>query len=154
MREWQSPSHVRWYCRYHVLFVPKYRKRTIFGTLRRGIGKILRELCIEREIELVEGHAMADHVHLLLSVPPKFSVANTVGYVKGKSAIRIHRQFLGRERNFTGFHFWARGYCVSTVGLDEQKIRAYIREQEEEEKRQEQLPLGGLQPPSMGRAGA
>ena len=148
MREWQSLSHVRWYCRYHVVFVPKYRKRAIFGNLRKDIGKILRELCIEHDIELVEGHAMADHVHMLLSVPPKFSIANTVGYVKGKSAIRIHRQYLGRERNFTGFHFWARGYCVSTVGLDEEKIRAYIRDQEDEEKRQEQLPLGGLQSPS------
>lgn len=154
MREWQSLSHVRWYCRYHVVFVPKYRKRTIFGQLRKGVGMILRELCVEHEIELVEGHAMADHVHLLLSIPPKFSVANTVGYVKGKSAVRIHRQFLGRERNFTGYHFWARGYCVSTVGLDEAKIRAYIREQEAEEKRQEQLPLGGLEPPSPGKRGA
>ncbi len=154
MREWQSLSHVRWYCRYHVVFVPKYRKRTIFGALRKDIGGILRELCIEHEIELVEGHAMSDHVHLLLSIPPKFSVANTVGYVKGKSAIRIHRQFLGRQRNFTGFHFWARGYCVSTVGLDEAKIRAYIRDQEDEEKRQEQLPLGGLESPSSRRPGA
>lgn len=94
------------------------------------------------------GHALADHVHLCLSIPPKYSVANTIGFLKGKSAIRIHRDFLGREQNFTGFHFWARGYCVSTVGLDEQKIREYIRNQEEEEKRQEQLPLGGLQPPS------
>ena len=154
MREWQSLSHVRWYCRYHVVFVPKYRKRAIFGNLRKEIGKILRDLCVEHEIELIEGHAMPDHVHLLLSIPPKFSIANTVGYVKGKSAIRIHRQFLSRERRFTGFHFWARGYCVSTVVLDEQKIRAYIRDQEEEEKRQEQLPFGGLEPPSAGKRGA
>jgi putative transposase len=91
---------------------------------------------------------MGDHVHLCLSIPPKFSVANTVGFLKGKSAIRIHREFLGRQRNFTGFHFWSRGYCVSTVGLDEGKIREYIRNQEEEEKREEQLALGGLQPPS------
>jgi putative transposase len=154
MREWQSLSHVRWYCRYHVVFVPKYRKRVIFGNLRREIGRILRELCVQHEIELIEGHAMADHVHMLLSIPPKFSLANTVGFVKGKSAIRIHRQFLGRERNFTGFHFWARGYCVSTVGLDEAKVRQYIREQEEEEKRQETLPFGGLQSPSRSRPGA
>ena len=96
---------------------------------------------------------MPDHVHLLLSIPPKFSLANTVGYVKGKSAIRIHRQFLRVRRNFRGFHFWARGYCVSTVGLDEAKVRQYIREQEEE-KLQEQLPFGGLQPPSRGKSGA
>jgi putative transposase len=137
-----------------VVFVPKYRKRSIFGQLRKDIGRMLRDLCVQHEVELVEGHAMPDHVHLLLSIPPKYSVANTVGFVKGKSAIQIHRQYLGRERNFTGFHFWARGYCVSTVGLDEQKIRAYIREQEEEEKRQELLPFGGLQPPSHGRQGA
>jgi putative transposase len=148
MREWQSLSHVKWYCRYHLVLVPKYRKKVIFGTLRRGVGRILRELCAQEGIELVEVHAMSDHVHLCLGIPPKFSVANTVGFLKGKSAIRIHREFLGKERNFTGFHFWARGYCVSTVGLDEQTIRAYIRNQEEEEKRQENLPLGGLEPPS------
>jgi putative transposase len=148
MREWQSLSHVRWYCRYHVVFVPKYRKRAIFGTLRRQIGGILRKLCEEEGVELVEGRALPDHVHLCLSIPPKYSVANTVGFLKGKSAIRIHREFLGRQRNFTGFHFWARGYCVSTVGLDENTVRAYIRAQEDEEKRQENLPLGGLEPPS------
>jgi putative transposase len=151
MREWQSLSHVRWYCRYHVVFVPKYRKRAIFGQLRKGVGGILRQLCEQEGIELVEGHAMADHVHLCLSIPPKYSVANTVGFLKGKSAIRIHREFLGRARNFTGFHFWARGYCVSTIGLDEEVIRQYIRNQEEEEMRQEQLVLGGLQPPSSGK---
>ena len=152
--ERQGLSLVRWYCRYHVVFVPKYRKRTIFGHLRKEIGGILRDLCAQHEIELLEGHAMPDHVHGLLSIPPKFSIANTVGFVKGKSAIQIHRRFLGRERNFTGFHFWARGYCVSTVGLDEQKIRAYIRDQEEEEKRQELLPFGGLQSPSRDEPGA
>jgi putative transposase len=137
-----------------VVFVPKYRKRAIFGQLRKEIGRILRDLCVQHEIELVEGHAMPDHVPLLLSIPPKFSIANTVGFMKGKSAIQIHRRFLRRERNFTGFHFWARGYCVSTVGLDEQKIRLYIQNQEEEEKRQEQLVLGGLEPPSPRKPGA
>ena len=144
MREWQSQSHVKWYCRYHVVFVPKYPRRSIYGSLRRQIGGILRELCQQHRVELVEGHAMPDHIHLCLSIPPKYSVANTVGFLKGKSAIRIHRQFLGKKRNFTGLHFWARGYCVSTIGLDEETIRAYIREQEAEEKRQEQLRLEGL----------
>ena len=111
-----------------------YRKKAMFGSLRKGVGKILRELCNQSGVELVEGHAMSDHVHLCLSIPPKYSVANTVGFLKGKSAIRIHREYLGRTRNFTGFHFWARGYCVSTVGLDEAVIRDYIRNQEEEEK--------------------
>ena len=153
MREWQSLSHVRWYCRYHVVIVPKYRKRAIFGALRKGIGGILRQLCQQHGVELVEGNTRAEHVHMCLSIPPKYSVANTVGFLKGKSAIRIHREFMGRERNFTGYHFWARGYCVSTVGLDETKVREYIRNQEEEEKRLEQLSLGGLQPPSPRRKG-
>jgi putative transposase len=95
-------------------------------------------------VELVEGHAMPDHVHLCLSIAPKFSVANTVGFLKGKSAIRIHREYLKRKRQFTGFHFWARGYCVSTIGLEERVIREYIRNQEAEEKRQESLGFEGL----------
>jgi putative transposase len=144
MRDWQGQSHVKWYCKYHVVFVPKYRRRSIYGSLRRQIGRILRELCQQQGVEIVEGHAMPDHIHLCLSIPPKFSVANTVGFLKGKSAIRIHRQFLGQKRNFTGLHFWARGYCVSTIGLDEAKIRGYIRDQEAEEIRQEQLRLQGL----------
>ena len=144
MRDWQGQSHVKWYCKYHVVFVPKYRRRSIYGALRREIGGILRELCQQQGVEVVEGHAMADHIHLCLSIPPKYSVANTVGFLKGKSAIRNHRQLLGQKRNFTGLHFWARGYCVSTIGLDEAKIRAYIRDQEAEEKRQEQLRLQGL----------
>ena len=125
----------------------------MFGSLRKQIGAILRQLCEQEGVELVEGHALGDHVHLCLSIPPKFSVANTIGFLKGKSAIRIHREYLGRDRNFIGYHFWARGYCVSTVGLDEQAIREYIRKQEEEEKRQEQLPLGELQPPSLPKKG-
>ena len=96
MREWQSHSHVRWYCRYHVVWVPKYRKRVIFGQMRRGIGRIVRELCQRHGVELIEGHALSDYVHILLGIPPKFSVANTVGCLKGKSAIRIHREYLGR----------------------------------------------------------
>ena len=141
MREWQSQSHVQWYCRYHVVWVPKYRKRAIFGQVRRGIGKIVRELCQRKKIELVEGHALPDHVHVLLSIPPRYSIANTIGYLKGKSAIRIHREYLARPRNFSGYHFWARGYCVSTVGLDEQIIKKYIQDQQEEEQRQERLRL-------------
>ncbi|BBA36479.1 transposase IS200-family protein [Methylocaldum marinum] len=126
------------------MFVPKYRRRAIYGTLRRRVGGIFRELCRQVGIELVEGHAMPDHIHPCLSIPPKFSVAYTVGFLKGKSAVRIHREFLGQKRNFTGLHFWAKGYCVSTVGLDEQVIRAYIRHQEAEERRIEQLYIQGL----------
>ena len=141
MREWQSQAHVRWYCRYHVIIVPKYRKKAIFGSLRKQIGKILREICEQGGIEVVEGHGMVDHVHLCLSIPPKYSVATAVGRMKGKSAIRIHREFLGRAQNFTGFHFWAKGYCVSTIGFDEQQVLEYIREQEEHEKTEEKLTL-------------
>ncbi len=130
MQEWQSLSHVRWECKYHVVFIPKYRRKVIYGRLQRQIGRILRDLCDQRGVELVEGHAMADHVHLCLSIPPKFSVAHTVGFLKGKSAIRIHREIL-HERRMTGLHFWATGYWVSTVGLDEQRVRKYIRDQEQ-----------------------
>jgi len=144
MLDWQSQSHVKWYCKYHVVFVPKYRRRSLYGPLRRQIGATLRELCRQAEVELVEGHAMADHIHWCLSIPPKFSVANTVGFLKGKSAIRIHREYLGQKRNFTGLHFWAKGYCVSTIGLDEQTIIQYIRHQEAEERRLEQMQLKGL----------
>jgi putative transposase len=136
-----------------VVFVPKYRKKSIFRQLRKPIGGVLRTLCEQEGVEMVEGHAMSDHVHWCLSIPPKYSLAHTVGFLKGMSAIRIHREFLGRERNFTGFHSWARGYCVSTIGLDEKMIREYIRNQEEEEKRAEPLPLGGLQPLRPARRG-
>jgi len=139
MREWQGQFHFRWYCKYHIVFVPKYRKRSLYGSLPRNIGNVLRELCRRHGVELVEGHAMADHIHLCSSIPPKFSVANTVGFLKGKPAIRIHREYLKRKKQFTGFHFWALGYCVSTVGLEEAVIREYIRNQEAEEQRQESL---------------
>ncbi len=130
MHDWQSLSHVRWECKYHVVIIPKYRKKVLYGHWRGAIGRILRELCDQRGVELVEGHAVADHVHMCLSIPPKFSVSHTIGFLKGKSAVRIHRELL-RERRMTGLHFWATGYGVSTVGLDEERIRKYIREQEE-----------------------
>ena len=144
MREWQSQAHVKHYCRYHIVFVPKYRKKSIYGVLRKDIGGIFRDLCRQTGVDLVEGHAMGDHVHMLLMIPPKFSVAHTVGFLKGKSAIRIFRDYVKVKRNFTGRHFWARGYCVSTVGLDEEMIRNYIKNQELEEKRQEQMRFAGL----------
>ena len=135
MHEWRDLSHVRWDCKYHIVIIPKYRRKAFYGRLRRQIGVILRELCRQRGVELVEGHAMPDHVHLCLSIPPKYSVAYTIGFLKGKSAVRIHRELL-RERRLTGLHFWAAGYGVSTVGLDEARVRQYIREQEELERRQ------------------
>jgi len=140
MHDWQSLSHVRWECKYHVVIIPKYRRAVIYGRLRRVIGRILRELCDQRGVELLEGKALADHVHMCLSIPPKFSVAHTVGFLKGKSAVRIHRELL-RERRMTGLHFWSTGYCVSTVGLDEERVRKYIREQRELEKLQGDMDL-------------
>ena len=140
MHEWQSLSLVRWECKYHVVIIPKYRRRVLYGRLRRRIGLILRELCRQRGLELWEGHAMPDHVHLCLSIPPKYSVAHTIGFLKGKSAVRIHRELL-RERRMTGLHFWATGYCVSTVGLDEARVRQYIREQDQRDRRQGELNL-------------
>jgi len=138
MHEWQSLSHVKWECKYHVVFVPKCRKKLLYGKLRLQIGPILRELCRQKEVELVEGHAMPDHIHLCLSVPPKYSIAYVVGFLKGKSAVRIHRQ-LPKEKRVYGMHFWAVGYCVSTVGLDERRIRQYIQEQEKLESGQNVL---------------
>ena len=113
MRDWQSLAHVKWACRYHVVIVPKYRRKSFFGHVRKRIGKIFRQLCRQKAIELVEGHAMVDHVHRVLSIPPKLSVAMAVGYLKGKSAIQIHREALNVKQGFTGKHFWSRGYCVS-----------------------------------------
>ena len=142
MKEYQSLSHTRWDCKYHVVFIPKRRKKTIYGALRRHLGEVFRELAQQRECKVVEGHLMIDHVHMCLSVPPKYSVSNVVGYIKGKSAISIARHFGGRQRNFTGEVFWARGSFVSTVGLDEEMVRAYIRNQEQEDDRYDQMKLG------------
>ena len=129
MKSWKTQSHVRWDCKYHLVFISKYRQRAIYGEVRKKIGGIIRDLCRQKGIELLEGHAMPDHIHLLLRIPPKFSVSNTVGFIKGKSAIRIHREILATKR-MTGLSFWAVGYCVSTVGLDEEMIKKYIKEQD------------------------
>ena len=141
MKEYQSLSHTRWDCKYHVVIIPKRRKKTVFGVLRKDLGRIFRELARHKGSEVVEGHLMPDHVHMCLSIPPKYAVSNVVGYMKGKSAITIARNFGGRARNFIGEVFWARGYFVSTVGLDEEMVRAYIREQEQEDERIEQMKL-------------
>ena len=132
MKEYQSLSHTRWDCKYHAVFIPKRRKKRIFGELRRHLGEMFRDLAGHKESKIVEGHLMGNHVHMCISIPPKYAVANVVGYLKGKSAIQIAGKFGGRQRNFTGENFWARGYFVSTVGLDEHMVRAYIRNQEVE----------------------
>lgn len=138
MHDWQSLSHVRWECKYHIVIIPKYRQRKLYGNVKKRVGEILKDLCKQRGIELLEGHLMPDHIHMCLSIPPKYSVAFAIGFIKGKSAVRIHREILNNPR-VTGHHFWARGYCVSTVGLNEETIRKYIKEQENLEKRQEEL---------------
>ena len=137
MKDWRSQSHVKWDCKYHVVIVPKYRRRKFYGSLRVEIGQIFRQLCRQKEIELVKGNALPDHVHLLLSVPPKYSIANTVGFLKGKSAIRISRDLGKVKGSLYGRAFWSRGYCVSTVGLDEAMIREYIQNQEKSERDEE-----------------
>jgi REP-associated tyrosine transposase len=135
MHDWQSLSHVRWECKYHIVIIPKYRKRMLYGKVKKHVGEVIKEVCRQRGIELVEGHLMPDHIHMCVSIPPKHSVAFAIGFIKGKSAVRIHRQILGKKK-VTGLHFWSRGYCVSTVGLNEETIRKYIREQDALEKRQ------------------
>ena len=139
MKDWRSLAHVKWYCRYHIVIVPKYRKKVLYGKLRGRIGEIVRQLCRQRGVELVEGSAVLDHIHMVLSVPPRDSIAMTVGYLKGKSAIRIHRELLNTQGTMFGRSFWARGYCVSTVGLDEAEVRRYVREQEDRDKGQGEL---------------
>ena len=141
MTNYRSLNHTKWECKYHVVFIPKYRKKKIFGGIRRELGDVLRRLAEQRESRVEEGHLMSDHVHMMISIPPKYSVSQVIGYIKGKSAIHIARTFAGRKRNFVGQHFWARGFFVSTVGRDETVIREYIRQHEEEDRRQDQLGL-------------
>ena len=141
MRREGSLNHSRWECKYHVVFIPKYRKKAIFGQLRKELGEVLRRLAEQKESVIEEGHLMPDHVHMMISIPPKYAVSQVIGYLKGKSAIHVARYYAERKRNFVGQHFWARGYFVSTVGRDEEMIRAYIRHQEHEDRRIDQLNL-------------
>jgi len=141
MNDESSLNHTRWECKYHIVWIPKYRKKALFGQLRKYLGQVFRDLARSRESELIEGHLSSDHVHMLISIPPKYSVAQVVGYIKGKSAIHVARNYMGQKRNFTGHQFWARGYFVSTVGRDEKAVREYIKTQEEEDRRLDQLNL-------------
>ena len=127
---WRSLAHSRWDCKYHVVFVPKYRRKVLFGEIRKNLGQIFHELARQKECRIVEGHLMIDHVHMCIEIPPKIAVASLIGFMKGKSAIAITRQFGGKMRNFAGEHFWARGYAVSTVGFELESVKKYIREQE------------------------
>ena len=141
MDESESLSHSKWECKYHVVFIPKCRRRTLYEHLRRHLGEVFRKLAEQRESRIEEGHLMQDHVHMLISIPPKYAVSHVVGYIKGKSAIHLARVYGEHKRNFVGQSFWARGYFVSTVGRDETLIREYIRDQEQEDKRLDQLSL-------------
>jgi putative transposase len=141
MDEFQNLSHTVWECKYHIVWIPKCRRKVLYGELRKHLGTILKGLAMQKESNILEGHLMPDHIHILVSIPPKYSVAQVVGFIKGKSAIQIARTFNGRKQNFTGQHFWARGYFVSTVGSDEDAIREYIKKQEREDRRLDQLTV-------------
>lgn len=141
MEDAASLSHTKWECKYHVVFIPKCRRKALYGELRRHLGEVFRRLAAQKESEIEEGHLQPDHVHMMISIPPKYAVSQVIGYIKGKSAIHLARVYAERKRNFVGQHFWARGYWVSTVGRDEKVIREYIRKQEEEDKRLDQLNL-------------
>ncbi len=141
MDESESLSHSKWECKYHVVFIPKCRRRTLYEQLRRHLGEVFRKLAEHKESQILEGHLMPDHVHMLIAIPPKYAVSQVVGYIKGKSAIHLARVYGERKRNFVGQHFWARGCFVSTVGRDEATVREYIRNQEQEDHRLDQMKL-------------
>ena len=142
MDEQGSLSHTKWECKYHVIFIPKFRRKALYEQLRQHLGEVFRRLAEQKESRIEEGHLMSDHVHMMISIPPKYAVSQVVGFIiKGKSAIHLARSYAERSRNFVGQHFWARGYFVSTVGRDEAVIREYIRQQEEEDKRLDQMQL-------------
>lgn len=131
MSNYESLSHSKWDCKYHVVFVPKGRKKELYGKIRKFLGPVFRELAQQRGSTILEGHMVQDHVHMLIKIPPKYAVAEVVGYMKGKSAIAVARQFGGRKKNFNGERLWARGYAASTVGFEEAQIRKYIQNQEQ-----------------------
>ena len=137
----KSLNHRRWECKYHIVFIPKYRRKKLYKELRQELGQVMKDLAQQRQSEIIEGQLMVDHVHMLISNPPKYAVSQVVGYIKGKSAIWVAGHYGGRKRNFSGEHFWARGYYVTTVGRDEKVIREYIERQEAEDRRWDQLQL-------------
>lgn len=136
-----SLSDAVWDCKYPIVWIQKHRRKVLYGELRKNLGEMLRGLARQKESRVLERHLMADHVHLFISIPPKYAVAQVVGFIKGKSAIHIARKYSGRKKNFVGGHFWARGYYISTVGKDEQAVRDYIKKQEKEEESLEQLNM-------------
>jgi putative transposase len=142
MRDYKILCHTRRDCKYHIVFIPKKRRKLIFGNIRKHLGEVFHDLARQKGVVIEEGHLMRDHVHMCLSIPPKYSVLTVVGFLKGKSAISIAKNFKGRQRNFNGEAFWARGYYVSTVGLDEDMVKEYIRNQEKNDVHRDQLNIG------------
>ena len=131
MSAFESLTHSKWDCKYHVVFIPKGRRKELYGKVRTYLGPVFHELAGQKECKIIEGHMVGDHVHMLIRIPPKYAVSSIIGFLKGKSAIAVARQFGGRKRNYSGEKLWARGYAVSTVGFNEDQIRKYIRQQEQ-----------------------
>ena len=134
-----SLSHTRWNCKYHIVFIPKYRRKEIYGKTRSEIGKIIRQLCEYKNVEIIEAHAMVDHIHMLVRIPPKISVSGFMGYLKGKSSLMIFERFANLKYKYGNRNFWAKGYYVSTVGLNAKVVEEYIRNQENEDMREDNL---------------
>ncbi|MBE9594816.1 MAG: IS200/IS605 family transposase [Proteobacteria bacterium] len=146
----KSLAHTTWDCKYHIVWVPKNRRKVVYGNLRKDIGKILRRLCEYKQIEIIAGTACADHIHMCLSIPPKFAVSTIVGYLKGKSTMIMFEKYSSLRRNFRGHHFWARGYYVNTVGLDEQKVKQYIKNQQEKDSVEDRYDTDLIKDPFKG----
>ncbi len=145
MEDHSSLSDTRWQCKYHVIFIPKYRRKKLYGVVKKRLGIVFHQLAQQKGCWIEKGNIMPDHVHMLINVPPKLAVSAVVGYIKGKSAIHVARHFLKRERNYAGQSFWVRGFFVDTVGRDTEKLRRYIENQEAEDRRLDQLELPNLQ---------
>ena len=146
-----SLSHTRWNCKYHIVFIPKYRRKAIYGTIRQDVGQILRQLCLYKNVEIIEAHACIDHIHILVSIPPKISVASFMAYLKGKSSLMIYDRHANLKYKHGSRHFWAKGYYVSTVGLNKNTIAKYIREQEDEDKMSDSMTTKEYEDPFKGR---
>ena len=145
-----SLSHTKWLCKYHIVFTPKYRRKAIYGQYKKSIGQILRQLCNYKGVEIIEGHLMVDHIHMLVSIPPKYSVSQFMGYLKGKSSLMIFDRHANLKYKFGNRHFWAEGYYVSTVGLNEATIRKYIQEQESHDIAMDKLIMKEWEDPFKG----
>ena len=145
-----SLSHTRWNCKYHIVFIPKYRRKEIFGKLRSDIGQIIRQLCSYKGVEIIEAHAMPDHIHMLFRIPPKIAVSNFMGYLKGKSSLMIFERHANLKYKYGNRNFWAKGFFVSTVGLDTKKVQEYIRDQEKEDMMQDNLSNKEYKDPFKG----